>query len=276
MHYQLAKPQKIAAKYEAQALYLGKCPSKKKDGFLRAKIYKRGAKIEGWPAVPLAGGTRGVIQSQSFQSRMRASFEFENCERDWGYMLTLTYRNPPADHVVDRKKICRKVAGEFDDMQWGWIFEYQLRGVPHYHLFFERDAMERSKLFPGSELKTISRRGKQTQILKGDLEDFFVNAWTKIVGDYSIPFSKFQNGGILEKLRTPDAAARYIAKEAGKRAQKALPEGAKGCCRWWWLSDVGRAQPTGERILEAWPFHDKKFSLIFDKSLLRFRDEKPA
>jgi hypothetical protein len=275
MHYQLAKPEKIAAQYEVKALYLGRTPSAKKDGYLRAKIYKRGAKITGWPAVPLDGGTRGVIQSQSFQSRMRASFEFENCTRDWGYMLTLTYRVPPGDHVADRKKMCRAVAGEFDDMQWGWIFEYQKRAVPHYHLFFELDAIERSELFKGSELKTIFRRGKETQILKGDLEDFFVNKWTRIANDYSIAFSKFQNGGILEKLRTPDAAARYIAKEAGKRAQKALPEGAKGCCRWWWLSDIGRGEPCEEKILESWPFPDKKFSLIFDKSLLRFRDEEP-
>lgn len=71
----------------------------------------------------------------------------------------------------------------------------------------------------------------------------------------------------MEVFRLPDAAARYIAKEAGKRCQKALPKGVNGGRRWWWLSPAGRPKSIGTARLHFYPFN-MIVSRIFDKTAL--------
>jgi hypothetical protein len=78
-----------------------------------------------------------------------------------------------------------------------------------------------------------------------------VHSWIQIVGDTSREFLDFQNGGITELFRCPDAAGRYVAKEGGKGAQKEAPY---PITRWWYLSPElhGDFSNGGEIALTDW------------------------
>jgi hypothetical protein len=104
-------------------------------------------------------------------------------------------------------------------------------------------------------------------VVRGGFDDWLVNAWIAATGNCSEAFSRFQRGGIVEVLRSPDAAARYIAKEAGKREQKELPEGVEGGKRWWWLSKRGKPVPEARGRLIDWPLA-VPLSRVFDKAQL--------
>lgn len=146
--------------------------------------------------------------------------------------------------------------------------EFQGRGVIHYHVFIERQCLAERGWLDSSHMVSSTRQRRLTTIIRGPLDTRLYLAWVAAVGDRSPEFLAFQRGGIVELLRTPDAAARYIAKEAGKRAQKRLPEGVKACGRWWYLSPAGK--PVVERMLTM-PCHvltHLPWKRIFEKHLL--------
>jgi len=63
--------------------------------------------------------------------------------------------------------------------------------------------------------------------------------------------------GIIEKLQSPDAAGRYVAKESSKREQKILPAAYQsGLGRWWWMNPKYEPRPLyhGSLDLAQWPF----------------------
>lgn len=187
-----------------------------------------------------------------------------NAPRDWGAMAVLTFREQPREPKEALKKFVRSFRTMFGpDWQWAWVMEWQLRGVVHFHLFFERDLIERY----GYSVEELTRHGHLVKVIRGFLDDWIVRKWIACVGDDHEDFQKFQRGGILEMLRTPDAAARYVAKEAGKRAQKQLPDGVNAAGRWWWISPAGKPRPTGVLTLKTWPM-DKCYKLVFDTTTL--------
>ena len=188
-------------------------------------------------------------------------------------MAVLTYRLQPTHPKLGLKRFVRCFCGAFgQSFQWGWVMEWQLRGVIHFHLFFERGPLA----LVGFHTEELVRRGQTVNIVRGAFDDWLVRSWIRCVSDSHPDFLAFQRGGICELLRSPDAAGRYIAKEAGKRAQKELPEGIEAAGRWWWLSPVGKPQPTGVLELARWPY-EKAYKYVFDVEDLkrqRFK-EKP-
>lgn len=164
--------------------------------------------------------------------------------------------------------MCRKIREMFPHgLQWGWIMEYQSRGVIHYHLFFERDWFEATGLLDAQHIVTVVRRGRETSIIRGPLDRFFVEAWSASTRCKDPAFTRFQNGGIVELFRSPDAAARYVAKESSKKHQKALPAGVDGGRRWWWASPASKPKATAIASLKDWPF-SSAYGTVFDKSAL--------
>jgi hypothetical protein len=157
------------------------------------------------------------------------------------------------------------------NVQWGWVMEFQTRGAVHFHIFFERRLLKRF----GWHVERVVRRGKITDLVRGGLEELLVHMWIQSVGDSHPDFLAFQRGGIVELLRTPDAAARYVAKEAGKRAQKILPEWLEGAGRWWWLSPAGKPRPEKTITIKRWPY-DRPYRLIFDTERLLALEKKPV
>src|SRR5690606_6347414 len=92
-------------------------------------------------------------------------------------------------------------------------------------------ALEREKT------RAITRKGKRYRVCCGDVERVIVNAWTGVIENAMVlehgereALHAFQRGGILERLNSPDAAARYVSKEASKRTQKGRDVNlGKGC-----------------------------------------------
>lgn len=184
-------------------------------------------------------------------------------------MLVLTFRECPTEPKLALRRFVRKMR-MFGPLQWGWVMEFQSRGAVHFHVFLERRYFRR---FSWHKERVI-RRGKATDLVRGGLEELLVSFWMQSVGDKHPDFVAFQHGGICELLRTPDAAARYVAKEAGKRAQKTLPEWLEGAGRWWWLSPAAKPRPVGTVRLEHWPY-DRPYKQIFDSAeLLRLSAAK--
>lgn len=186
-------------------------------------------------------------------------------------MATLTFRVQPSEPKAALKKFGRSFKEEIgpsDKIQWAWIMEWQLRGVVHFHLFFEKDLLDSLGFL--SDTEVVMRRGVETTLIRGPFDEWLQQTWTKAVGDRDSAFRSFQAGGIIELLRTPDAAGRYVAKEAGKRQQKKLPDGVACAGRWWWISPAGRPKPIGVVMLEKWPY-PKAYKHVFDVADLQTR-----
>jgi hypothetical protein len=227
----------------------------------KATLYRTGAVVTGWEAPPkpigAKEGVRDIIEDMSPKSRRRCAFAFSNSPRDWGVMATLTFEKQPKDCKAGLAKFSRGIRREFGaDLQWGWVMEFQSRGVVHFHVFFERLAFEARGWLHPAHVEIFRRKGKYVDILRGPAERFIVDLWCSASGEKSDRFVRFQRGGIVEILRSPEAAGRYVAKEASKRQQKRLPEGVDKAGRWWWLSPAGKPQP--EKVIQLdphrWPF----------------------
>jgi hypothetical protein len=191
-----------------------------------------------------------------------------NAETNWVAMLTLTYRvSPqPADLVRHRRAFLARLERRFPACHWAWILEFQRRGAPHYHLFFG-DGGPLGVAIEESPLVTVMRHGTPTQVLCGDLARSLADWWIEIVSDTDPRFRAFQGGGILERMRSPDAAGRYAAKEAGKRVQKSLPPGWPGGFRWWGMCRAIKPRARGYgRLQTNWT--GGEFALVWDKRLL--------
>ena len=218
---------------------------------------------------------RGKIGGMSLKSRLRAAFAFGNAPRPWGAMATLTYPSNPPNWKDGIRKIGRVLRTRFGtDLQWGWIMEWQRRGAIHFHVFLEEPALAKMGAFKPQNMVTFIRHGKSTEILRGELEHLIVGSWVRHLGECDQRTLDFQWGGIVEKFRTPDAAARYVAKEAGKRCQKALPAGVEGAGRWWFLSKAGQPVPGAKTMIYDFPTK-KVLSRIFDKAKLDQVSPKP-
>ena len=246
-----------------------------RDGFgngLKVTLYKKGAKVH-WPSLPTKPGCRPPpvkrqIQDMSKKSRLAAAFAFSNAPGAWEWMITLTRREQPDNPKRDFDKFTRALRKRFDmNCQWGWVMEYQTRGVVHHHIFLSADFVDRNFNRADIRYRTFTRNGQNTTCVDGFFNSWVIAQWSASTGDTSQAFRAFQEGGIVEVFRLPDAAARYIAKEAGKRCQKQLPEGVEGGHRWWWLSKWGRPIPEGSQRLTHWPLACF-VSRVWDKSQL--------
>lgn len=246
---------------------------------IRVTQFKTGA-IVSWPIESRGRKSssiesrRGQIHDLSRRSRLRCAWLLSNAPRDWGAMAVLTFREQPSHPKVALKKFVRRFRVRFgQNIQWAWIMEWQMRGVVHFHLFFERDFVQSFQ----HDIQVVRRRGQIVNLIRGEFDNWIVKNWIECVGDRDVRFIRFQKGGVLEMLRSADAAGRYVAKEAGKRQQKQLPDGVECAGRWWWLSRVGK--PIASRSFDLkpneWPW-PVAYRHLFDVADLQrpFREQK--
>lgn len=118
--------------------------------------------------------------------------------------------------------------------------EFQTRGTVHFHYFFEREALAQLGFLDACNIERVNRRGRTAHIVRGALDALVRIAWLGALEERTEEAEAFNAGGIVELLGSSDGAARYVAKEGAKRAQKQLPEGVDPCGSWWYLSPVGR------------------------------------
>lgn len=204
-------------------------------------------------------GDSSTILDQSDASRRRAAFALGNAECDWLAMTTLTFHSDPGrDASVSAiEKIARAFQHRFGEPICGWIKEFQQRGVIHFHLFHSAQSMAGQTILNGSrEIRADDGR----EVSRGGF-DFWIRAtWLKISGQKDDREAVWWHSrGIVEFFDSPDAAGRYVAKEAAKREQKVLPAGyEKGIGRWWRLAPKWRPNPRGWGTLDLhqWPWEE--------------------
>jgi len=214
-----------------------------------------------------------TIGDQSSASRRRAAFAFGNAECDWLAMTLLTWEEAPdADEVkccIDRLRRAWKV--RWQEPMDGWVMEMQERGVPHFHVMHAAQS-NFGKICSQMPRRTVRRRGKLTELVGGSVENWIVQTWMTVTGQSSAAAQSFNSGGIVEFFRTPDAAGRYLAKEAcaKKRTQKILPpQYAHGLGRWWWLHKRWHPIPRSLHVgnMNLWPW-DVPLTHVWDVAAL--------
>ena len=238
---------------------------------LRCTEFRHGARIS-YGVTPgrfQPSEVRGKVLGMSLKSRLRAAWAFGQAECDWAGMITLTWRElpDPADvkrHLRNFSKWVKRQGHRFD----GWILEFQRRGAPHFHIFIARGSSLWRALGPGRE--TFIRHGKPTKIVRGLLERQLAERWIEITGQRDPASVAFHHGGIIEEFRSPDAAGRYVAKEAAKRHQKELPEAySAGVGRWWYLARQHAPRPRGDYLVPSNMIPENlRVSRIFSRRLL--------
>ncbi len=240
---------------------------------VRLAVFQRGVLVVGKSA-PLAakGGKRGIVSEFSLGSRLRCSWSFLNAETEWLAMVTLTYPSDPDPEACRGhlrawlSRINRAYPGKMDI---GWVIEGTKGGRPHFHVFFG-DGGFAGKAIDSEPHCTVIRKGKSYRVCRGPFESVCVESWLSILKKNVCceEWSKveaFQRGGIVELLNSSDAAARYVSKEASKRAQKGENVNlGKGC--FWRLSRHLKARSRGvygvtKPGLKSLP----SFSRIFDR-----------
>ena len=179
----------------------------------------------------------------SAASRLRAAFAFANAPRRWGAMVTLTFPEQPSRPKLHFRRWRQRMRDVLSaETQWGWIMEFQLRGVIHFHVFIEHARLVELRFLWDHWIQPVRRHGRDTDLVRGRLEHLCVTRWLDGLPSRTQAADAFNWGGIVELFRSPEGAARYTAKEASKRAQKELPEGVEAAGRWWFLSQAGRPE----------------------------------
>jgi hypothetical protein len=152
---------------------------------------------------------RGKINAFSWRSRRRAGFNSANPSQPCRSQFGLTYHeNFPTDGAVCKAHLntfltwFRRV---YPDHPYFWIFEFQSRGAPHFHLFL-----------------TIEP--------KKPMQSDMAAAWNRITSE-SVEHKKFHNHDKnFIKWRLDSG---YITKYLTKTAQKFVPDGFLNCGRFW-------------------------------------------
>lgn len=208
------------------------------------KETSKGYRIYKWPSLCERQNGKGEKDRQkkiqSITSRRRAGFVLGASEPGWYGMTTLTYRTPPERFCEVQghfRKWKDRIRKHFGKSPHGWFLEFQQNGSPHFHVFWPLTGPVYEALKSESTVSRM-RKGKVTKVCNGPSSDYIYTAWMNIVGDKSIEFEKFQSGGITEIFRFPDAAGRYVAKEANKLHQKEAPYNVP---QWWYISPELRA-----------------------------------
>lgn len=137
-------------------------------------------------------------------------------------------------------------------------------GSPHFHLFHARES-NFGMACSSAESETVKRAGKTGEsrnsavCVRGGVDAWLAWTWRNCIDDLGERTRTFNERGIIEHMRSPDAAGRYVAKESSKREQKELPERyAEGLGRWWWLNPrwAPRPRAVGMLNLREWPYEN--------------------
>lgn len=174
------------------------------------------AKAHSSLVLPVRGRTRSAINHFSVGCGLRMRRYLRECRAVYAHMVTLTY---PADYPTDgarSKEHLRRYLQEVrrwdektnplakSDFSAFWFLEFQERGAPHYHIFFNRCPPK----------------------------DFNSSTWYRIVN--SEDEKHLRAGTRTEYLRRGRAGTiSYASKYAAKAEQKSVPVGYENVGRFW-------------------------------------------
>lgn len=177
-------------------------------------------------------------------------------------MTTLTYplsRVPSEYEETKRHRdgFLKRAGKAYPGSLSAWILEFTKAGAAHYHIFWGGAIAEVMRDAPREVVLRSGHEGgarMKTEVIRGEVDARLVKWWTNQAGDGSPEFSRFQSGGITEVIRHPSGAARYAAKEAGKRTQKHAPFLVG---QWWNISRDARPVIVSRRKVRVGYYVDK-------------------
>jgi len=228
---------------------------------------------------PPPRGDRGAVKDMSARSRMDAAHNLGSAPCTWLATTLLTFPFTPAGPCVKDtlEKLTRKYRSRWVEPLCGWVMEMTRAGRPHFHLFHSAESAFGQSLALGrmETLRRTNHKGEfqNVEVFRGPAECWLVETWLECLGglgEYAERCRAFHRGGIVEKLRSADAAGRYVAKEAGKRYQKKLPEWYQsGLGRWWSIARKLRPKCLGvmQCKRDSWPF-PFPFRYVWDSALI--------
>lgn len=219
-------------------------------------------------------GVRGVITERSSASRRRLCFTVANTETPIQGMIVLTWRIAPDDG----REVKRQLGDLFDAVrrrwgkaiEWLWWLEFQARGAPHVHVLTSGSIHDEL----GTRTVRRTKRGavKVREVYTGEPVDWIGDKWLRIIRDDSDAAARFTRGGIWEKFREPDSAARYCAKEGFKTFQVQVPPQFQNVGAWWHRSRGFKKPRPVESVtgdvdaLRAATGAEKIFPVLFGKA----------
>ena len=191
------------------------------------EIYKRGIKIKlrDRNNYNRVGGRRGIITELTKDSRKRLSWAYT--QGDWKSMLTLTYHNDFPEQKESKQHLTRFLERLTRmGIKYLWILEFQRRGMPHYHVWMDRqyrdcpdwDDQANGSWLPGSWRSLMS-------------------IWLRVSGqigdEQACAFAYHQKTYVNWRVI---AGVDYASKYASKVQQKGLPPGLVTYGKWWGCS----------------------------------------
>jgi len=217
-----------------------------------------------------------VGRCQSRKSRLNCAWAFGNATTRWRAMITLTVGDgapwPRSNAVIS--EFIRAMRVRYGQFDYGWFLEFQKRRrAPHWHVFVGDGgglwpAMQAAPIVPRWKPPRRGKPGKWRRTITGEVEEFIVATWQRILGDRSAKFLDFQLGGIIEHLESEKGAAKYAAAEAGKVAQKVAWDEFE-LSMWWRLANhLQYPADAGEEMIVVGVKRDGINGRIWDGSLI--------
>jgi hypothetical protein len=181
---------------------------------------------------------RGVVCERSAKTRRALSFLVANTPSVIVGMMTLTWPTIARDGRAVKLSLC----AFFDSLrrrlkkkiEWLWWLEFQQRGSPHVHVLTCGECHDElgTRVHP----KWCKRSAKMVQrvIFTGELAEWVVERWLSAIGEQDNDDARlFNEGGMWEKIREQEGAARYVAKDAWKPHQTTIPKDYQNVGAWW-------------------------------------------
>jgi hypothetical protein len=263
----------ISTEMNYEDTYIEACREAIERGEVKATLMRRGAVVTGWPsrwpsAASYRTHTRGIIRSASVRTLIRGGFQIANAPVDFDLMTTLTFRDRPENAKEALRHWCCRVelfAGP--EVAWGWVQEYQQRGVVHYHVLHRQEDLANLDSEAIPVFRAVGHGKAAKTVLSGRLEAFIAETWMNCIGDRSMQTRRFNYGGITEVIKNPAAIGTYLGRYLAKLGQKTLPEGELPQGRWWWLSRAARPIPGEVVTLTSWPYA-RPHHLVYSHDIL--------
>jgi hypothetical protein len=187
------------------------------------QIYSRDVRIvrakRPQPEQKRGSRSRGKINAFSWRSRRRLGFTANNPRYAVGSQVALTYHQDfPSDGAACKSHLNTFLTWfrkNYPSVKYLWIFEFQSRGAPHFHLFLT---------IPPSD----------------SVRKNIAVAWNRIIrgSQQNLRFQKHQRNMIPWRM---DGA--YVTKYLSKTYQKAVPDAFINCGRFWGCSQNFVSEP---------------------------------
>ena len=186
---------------------------------------------------------RGKVGAFSTTAARRLGWAYS--QGPWVGMITLTYPGgvPVTYEEFARHRHAFLVRLKRQSVKYLWVLEWQRRGVPHLHVWVDRD-LETETVKTETVRRKLTDRIRQTKTVRQNLTDETCPQWKDIICHWISVIGATENEDAYKVGLHPKTwcawevrvGNNYASKYANKREQKGLPTGIEHYGRWWGVS----------------------------------------